>query len=113
MGKLITLCILLVLAAAIGSAMAVSCASLIPTSFGFPAIVQKGTTTAFSQDTASATDLESINIGFPMLGDGQSLSSTGFTTGASGIGSLDMFNSFGGISPLTSMFSGTHLISGL
>lgn len=101
--------------AAIGSAMTVSYASLISTSFGFPAIVQKGTTTAFSQDTASATDLESVNIHFPTLNDGQSVSSTGFTA-PSGIGDMGMFNSMSmpsGISSLTSMFSGANFFNGL
>lgn len=116
MGKSRALCILLVIAVAIGSAMAVSYASLVPTSFGFPVITQTGTTTAFNQDTASATDLESLNIGFPGLSGNQGISSTGFMTMPSGIGNLGMFNSLGapsGMSSLTSMFSGANFFSGL
>ncbi len=116
MGKLRALCISLILVAAIGATIAVSYASLISTSFGFPVIAQTGTTTAFNQDTASATDLESINVDFPTLSDGQGLSSTGFTTAPSGIGNMDMFNSLGissGISPLTSIFNGANFFNGL
>jgi len=39
-------------------------ANLVPTTFGFPLIVQNGSTSAFNQDTASATDFEDINIDF-------------------------------------------------
>jgi hypothetical protein len=45
-------------------------ASLVPTSFGFPVIVQNGTTTAFNQDTAAATDLENVAISFPTATQG-------------------------------------------
>ena len=45
-------------------------ASLVPTSFGFPVIVQNGTTTAFNQDTAAATDLEHMAINFPAAAQG-------------------------------------------
>ncbi len=45
-------------------------ASLVPTSFGFPVIVQNGTTTAFNQDTAAATDLEATDISFPTAAEG-------------------------------------------
>jgi hypothetical protein len=44
-------------------------ASLVPTSFGFPVIVQNGTTTAFNQDTAQALDDETANVNFPMTTD--------------------------------------------
>jgi len=50
--------------ACIVSAFPVS-ASLVATSFGFPVIIQNGTTTAFNQDTAFAQDLEDVSISFP------------------------------------------------
>ncbi len=116
MGKMRALCILLIMVTAIGSTIAVSYASLFPTSFGFPVIAQTGTTTAFNQDTASATDLESINIDFPAFSDGQGISSTGLTTAPSGIGNMGMFNSLSpasGISPFTSMFGGANFFNGI
>lgn len=54
--------------ACIVSALPVS-ASLVATSFGFPVIVQNGSTTAFNQDTATAADLENVAISFPVTGD--------------------------------------------
>ena len=42
-------------------------ANLVPTTFGFPVIVQNGTTSAFNQDTATATDFENINIDIPVF----------------------------------------------
>jgi hypothetical protein len=45
-------------------------ANLVATSFGFPVIVQNGTTSAFNQDTAVATDFETLDIDFPVFGDG-------------------------------------------
>ncbi len=42
-------------------------ANLVPTTFGFPVIVQNGSTSAFNQDTASATDFENVSINFPAL----------------------------------------------
>jgi hypothetical protein len=80
------------MAAIVGSTVALSCASLVPATFGMPTIVQSGSTTAFNQDTASAADLESINIGFPMFDGIQDASSTGFAT-APDIGGLNMFRS--------------------
>ena len=50
--------------ACIVSAFPVS-ASLVATSFGFPVIIQNGTTTAFNQNTAFAQDLEDVSISFP------------------------------------------------
>ncbi len=44
-------------------------ASLVPTSFGFPVIVQTGTTTAFNQDTAQALDDETASVNFPVASD--------------------------------------------
>ena len=51
-------------------------ASLVATSFGFPVIVQNGSTSAFNQDTASAFDLENVNINFPVTADGVNLGPT-------------------------------------
>ncbi len=45
-------------------------ANLVPTTFGFPVIVQNGSTSAFNQDTAFATDFENVNINFPLFADG-------------------------------------------
>jgi hypothetical protein len=51
-------------------------ADLVPTTFGFPVIVQNGSTSAFNQDTANATDFEAININFPASIDGANLGPT-------------------------------------
>jgi hypothetical protein len=64
--------------------LAVSCvvfagmasASLVSTSYGFPVIVQNGTTSAFNQDTAFASDYEQMNIDFGIFGDGFNLGSS-------------------------------------
>jgi hypothetical protein len=40
-------------------------ASLMPTQFGFPVIMQSGQAFSFSSDLASSTDIESLNIDFP------------------------------------------------
>ena len=40
-------------------------AQLVSTAFGFPSILQTGTTTAFSRDTAAATDNQAVNVAFP------------------------------------------------
>ncbi|WP_231845173.1 hypothetical protein [Methanocella paludicola] len=53
-----------------------SSANLVSTSFGFPVIVQSGNTSAFNQDTAFATDFETVNIDFPIFSDGTTLGST-------------------------------------
>ncbi len=45
-------------------------AQLVPTSFGFPVIVQTGSTTAFTQDTANALDYENVDISFPTAVEG-------------------------------------------
>ncbi len=42
-------------------------ASLISTHFGFPVMVHSGQAFSFSNDLASSTDSESLNIGFPMF----------------------------------------------
>jgi hypothetical protein len=59
-------------------------ANLVPTSFGFPVIVQNGTTTAFNQDTASATDFETVNIDIPVFTDGTELGASTFKNGEVG-----------------------------
>jgi hypothetical protein len=46
-----------------------ACANLVPTTFGFPVIVQNGSTSAFNQDTASAVDFEDVNVDFPAFVD--------------------------------------------
>lgn len=45
-------------------------AQLVGTAFGFPTILQTGTTTAFNQDTAVATDNEAFALAFPNTGEG-------------------------------------------
>jgi hypothetical protein len=51
-------------------------ADLVPTTYGFPVIVQNGSTSAFNQNTAAATDFEAINISFPASLDGTDLGAT-------------------------------------
>ena len=62
--------LLVLLAVAVIAMTLPAYASLVPTSFGFPVIVQNGTTTAFNQDTAAATDLENTAINFPTAAEG-------------------------------------------
>jgi hypothetical protein len=62
MKKLVALSILFVLAL---SLIVPASASLVGTAFGFPTIVQTGTTTAFNRDTAAATDTEAFALAFP------------------------------------------------
>ena len=75
--------LLLVLAIAI-VAMPAS-ANLVATTFGFPVIVQNGTTSAFNQDTAIATDLETINISIPITADGIDLGASVGPLAADGV----------------------------
>ncbi|BAI61759.1 conserved hypothetical protein [Methanocella paludicola SANAE] len=56
-------------------------ANLVATSFGFPVIVQSGTTSAFNQDTAFATDFETVDINFPVFQDGTVFGPTDGTIG--------------------------------
>ncbi|OPY30148.1 MAG: hypothetical protein A4E28_00393 [Methanocella sp. PtaU1.Bin125] len=44
-------------------------ANLVGTAFGFPTILQTGTTTAFNRDTAAATDTEAFALSFPTTAD--------------------------------------------
>jgi len=62
MNKIMAFGILFVLAALV---IAPAGASLVGTAFGFPTIVQSGTTTAFNRDTAAATDTEAFALAFP------------------------------------------------
>jgi hypothetical protein len=62
-------------------------ANLVPTTFGFPVIVQNGSTSAFNQDTANATDFEAICINFPVSADGINLGATALT-GSLGVDGL-------------------------
>ncbi len=56
-------------------------ANLVPTTFGFPVIVQNGSTSAFNQDTATATDFENINIQFPAYANGVNLGASTLDAG--------------------------------
>jgi hypothetical protein len=65
-------------------------ANLVPTTFGFPVIVQNGSTSAFNQDTARATDFENINIMFPPYFDGVALGASTLGLGVGvGVGGAD------------------------
>ena len=64
MSKILAFGILFVLALAL---VAPAGASLVGTAFGFPSIVQTGTTTAFNRDTAAATDTEAFALAFPTV----------------------------------------------
>jgi hypothetical protein len=97
MSKVKTYGTLVVLAMALIAMLVVpAVANLVPTTFGFPVIVQNGSTSAFNQDTACATDFENINIQFPAYFDGVHLgaSTLGLGVGAGiddglGIGATD------------------------
>jgi len=68
-------------------------ANLTPAWVGIPAIVQSGTTGAFNQNTACATDFENINIKFPAYFDGLHLGASTL-----GLGVADADSSAGGSS---------------
>ena len=70
MSKMRTFGTLVVLALALVAMILPAYANLVPTSFGFPVIVQSGTTTAFNQDNAFATDFEATDISFPTADEG-------------------------------------------
>jgi len=61
-------------------------ANLVPTTFGFPVIVQNGSTSSFNQNTANATDFEALNVNFPPSIDGLNLGGTALTGGFSADG---------------------------
>jgi hypothetical protein len=87
MSKLITYGILFVLALAV-VAICTAGANLCGTAFGFPTIVQTGTTTAFNRDTAAATDTEAFALAFPTVKDSgftPNIAGVPFTTGAFGL----------------------------
>jgi hypothetical protein len=63
-------------------------ANLVPTTFGFPVIVQNGSTSAFNQDTACATDFEAININFPPSFDGVNVGPFAASGSLSALGGL-------------------------
>ena len=79
MSKMIRYGLLVLLAAALVALPAY--ASLVPTTFGFPVIVQNGSTCAFNQDTATATDYENIDIKFPVYFDGIGLGASTLSAG--------------------------------
>jgi hypothetical protein len=68
MSKVIKYGILFVLAVVVASMIVPAGANLVGTAFGFPTIVQSGTTTAFNRDTAAATDTEAFALAFPNVG---------------------------------------------
>ncbi len=61
---------ILILVVAMAMLIAPVYAQLVPTSFGFPTIVQTGSTTAFSQDTANALNYQNVDINFPTASAG-------------------------------------------
>ena len=69
MSKVIKYGILFVLALVVASMIVPAGANLVGTAFGFPTIVQTGTTTAFNRDTAAATDTEAFALAFPNVGE--------------------------------------------
>lgn len=82
-------------------------ASLTGLQFGFPVMVQSGQSVSYSNDMASVSDMESININFPMfdgLTAGSATPSAGLTDNRqamspmipdmSGMGSLFDFSRF-------------------
>ncbi len=86
MSKVKTYGTLVVLVMALVAMMVVpAAANLVPTTFGFPVIVQNGSTSAFNQDTARATDFENINIKFPAYFDGVNLGASTLNAGV-GVG---------------------------
>ncbi len=78
------LCIVLAVALVVQIMPAV--ANLVPTTFGFPVIVQNGSTSAFNQDTARATDFENLNVQIPAYGDGFNLGGLAMNGVGVGIG---------------------------
>jgi hypothetical protein len=78
MKKMIALSILFVLAFAF---VVPAGASLVGTAFGFPTIMQSGTTTAFNRDTAAATDTEAFALSFPTTGESDFVALPGLPAG--------------------------------
>ena len=75
-------------------------ANLVSTSFGFPVIVQNGSTSAFNQDTATATDFENINIDFPTFAsvDGATVALGPIAVSADGVTASSNVLPFGPVS---------------
>ncbi len=76
---------IIIVTAVVGVVMALMAlqagASLVPMSFGFPQMTQSSSLTAFSKDTASATDDESAAVAFPTAVDSvNSVFGTSFPT---------------------------------
>ena len=59
---------ILALAVAVCLFAQMSNAQLVPTSFGFPTIVQNCSSVAFHQATSNALDYQNVNINFPTTG---------------------------------------------
>jgi hypothetical protein len=64
------LVLVVAMALLIASVIVPACAQLVSTSFGFPTIVQTGSTTAFTQDTANALNYQNVDISFPTAAEG-------------------------------------------
>ncbi len=62
--------ILYIVLVALATFILPAAANLVPTTFGFPVIVQNGSTSAFNQDTATATDFENLDLRIPAFGPG-------------------------------------------
>jgi len=56
-------------------------ANLVSTSFGFPVIVQNGSTSAFNQDTAFASDFENVSINIRVFSNDLQLGASTFNNG--------------------------------
>jgi hypothetical protein len=82
MSKVKTIGLLVVLAFV--ATMLPAYANLVPTTFGFPVIVQNGSTSAFNQDTAAATDFENLSIRIPVFDNGLDLGASVFQNGSVG-----------------------------
>lgn len=61
---------ILIAVAAISFCVSAVSADLVSTSFGFPSIVQSSNAVAFEQDTADATNFQTVSIDFPSLVNG-------------------------------------------
>jgi hypothetical protein len=80
MSKVKTIGLLVVLAFV--AMMLPAYANLVPTTFGFPVIVQNGSTSAFNQDTATATDFENVSINIPIFSPDLQLGASVFNGGS-------------------------------
>jgi hypothetical protein len=65
-GKLVNkLVSFVLLALAVGFISFGASAQLVPTSYGFPTILQTSNTVAYSQNTANALNYQNVNVNFP------------------------------------------------